>query len=275
MIAEKKPPNGRGSGGEASGKDARRAPRHNRPDGQKRAARLLARQDPGQAHISDRNRGQALSGDSVSGFERPDQSLRLEARQRADDGVGVGRRPRFSRDLHDNASRVPLSHRQRAAAEKWTWAKMRLSRRSRYSISASEARPFRYPFDDRTLDLACEFVPRYSLRAYDAVQPAACPFLLRLSARDDLTFVSADRQVESLGVQQQRLLLPRGRAAARKTRGAARHCRQWGEWTFGMADVQDGHNTRMKLQESRLARRTGFSSLRAAKPAASKSRRRS
>ena len=54
---------------------------------------------------------------------------------------------------------------------------------------------FRYPVDDQTLDLACDLVHRYALRAYDAVQLAACLFLLRLSARDDLTFVSADRRL--------------------------------------------------------------------------------
>ena len=54
---------------------------------------------------------------------------------------------------------------------------------------------FRYPVDDQTLDLACALVHRYALRAYDAVQLAACLFLLRLSARDDLTFISADRRL--------------------------------------------------------------------------------
>ena len=54
---------------------------------------------------------------------------------------------------------------------------------------------FRCPVDDQTLDLACDLVHRYALRAYDAVQLAACVFLLRLSARDDLTFVSADRRL--------------------------------------------------------------------------------
>ena len=54
---------------------------------------------------------------------------------------------------------------------------------------------FRYPVDDQTLDLACALVHRHALRAYDAVQLAACLFLLRLSARDDLTFVSADRRL--------------------------------------------------------------------------------
>ena len=37
---------------------------------------------------------------------------------------------------------------------------------------------FRYPVDDRTLDLACDMVHRYALRAYDAVQLAACLFPL-------------------------------------------------------------------------------------------------
>ena len=54
---------------------------------------------------------------------------------------------------------------------------------------------FRHAVDDQTLDLACALVHRYALRAYDAVQLAACLFLLRLSARDDLTFVSADRRL--------------------------------------------------------------------------------
>ena len=54
---------------------------------------------------------------------------------------------------------------------------------------------FRHAVDDQTLDLACSLVHRYALRAYDAVQLAACLFLLRLSARDDLTFVSADRNL--------------------------------------------------------------------------------
>ena len=54
---------------------------------------------------------------------------------------------------------------------------------------------FRYPVDDQTLDLACDLVHRHALRAYDAVQLAACLFILRLSARDDLTFVSADRHL--------------------------------------------------------------------------------
>ena len=54
---------------------------------------------------------------------------------------------------------------------------------------------FRYPLDDQTLDLACVLVHRYALRAYDAVQLAACLFLLRLRSRDDLTFVSADRHL--------------------------------------------------------------------------------
>ena len=53
----------------------------------------------------------------------------------------------------------------------------------------------RYPIDDQTLDLACDLVHRRALRAYDAVHLAACLFLLRLSARDDLTFVSADRHL--------------------------------------------------------------------------------
>ena len=54
---------------------------------------------------------------------------------------------------------------------------------------------FRYPLDDQTLDLACVLVSRHALRAYDAVQLAACLFLLRLRSRDDLTFVSADRRL--------------------------------------------------------------------------------
>ena len=54
---------------------------------------------------------------------------------------------------------------------------------------------FRYPVDDQTLDLACDLVHRHALRAYDAVQLAACLFLLRLSARDSLIFVSADRRL--------------------------------------------------------------------------------
>ena len=54
---------------------------------------------------------------------------------------------------------------------------------------------FRYPVDDQTLDLACVLVHRHALRAYDAVQLAACLFLLRLGARDDLTFVSSDRRL--------------------------------------------------------------------------------
>ena len=54
---------------------------------------------------------------------------------------------------------------------------------------------FRYPVDDQTLDFACDLVLRHALRAYDAVQLAACLFILRLSARDDLTFVSADRRL--------------------------------------------------------------------------------
>ena len=54
---------------------------------------------------------------------------------------------------------------------------------------------FRHAVDDQTLDLACALVHRYALRAYDAVQLAACLFLLRLSARDDLTFISADRRL--------------------------------------------------------------------------------
>ena len=54
---------------------------------------------------------------------------------------------------------------------------------------------FRYPVDDQTLDLACVLVHRHALRAYDAVQLAACLFLLRLRSRDDLTFVSADRNL--------------------------------------------------------------------------------
>ena len=54
---------------------------------------------------------------------------------------------------------------------------------------------FRHAVDDQTLDLACVLVHRYALRAYDAVHLAACLLLLRLSARDDLTFVSADRNL--------------------------------------------------------------------------------
>ena len=54
---------------------------------------------------------------------------------------------------------------------------------------------FRYPVDDQTLDLACDLVHRHALRAYDAVQLAACLFLLRLNTRDGLTFVSADRRL--------------------------------------------------------------------------------
>ena len=54
---------------------------------------------------------------------------------------------------------------------------------------------FRYPVDDQTLDLACILVSRHALRAYDAVHLAACLFLLRLRARDDLTFISADRRL--------------------------------------------------------------------------------
>ena len=54
---------------------------------------------------------------------------------------------------------------------------------------------FRHAVDDRTLDLACVLVHRHALRAYDAVQLAACLFLLRLGARDDLTFISADRRL--------------------------------------------------------------------------------
>ena len=54
---------------------------------------------------------------------------------------------------------------------------------------------FRHAVDDRTLDLACALVARHSLRAYDAVQLAACLILLRLGARDDLTFISADRRL--------------------------------------------------------------------------------
>ena len=52
-----------------------------------------------------------------------------------------------------------------------------------------------YPVDSRMLDLACDMVHRHALRAYDAVHLAACLFLLRLYARDDLTFVSADRHL--------------------------------------------------------------------------------
>ena len=54
---------------------------------------------------------------------------------------------------------------------------------------------FVYPVDDRMLELACVMVRRHALRAYDAVHLAACLFLLRLYARDDLTFVSADRRL--------------------------------------------------------------------------------
>ena len=54
---------------------------------------------------------------------------------------------------------------------------------------------FLHAVDDRTLGLACVLVSRHALRAYDAVQLAACLFLLSLSARDDLTFVSADRRL--------------------------------------------------------------------------------
>ena len=54
---------------------------------------------------------------------------------------------------------------------------------------------FRHAVDDQTLDLACDLVHRYALRAYDAVQLAACLFLLRLYAQDSLTFVCADRRL--------------------------------------------------------------------------------
>ena len=54
---------------------------------------------------------------------------------------------------------------------------------------------FRCPVDDQTLDLASELVSRHSLRAYDAVQLAACMVLLTLGVRDSLTFVSADRRL--------------------------------------------------------------------------------
>ena len=54
---------------------------------------------------------------------------------------------------------------------------------------------FLHAVDDRTLNLACVLVHRHALRAYDAVHLAACLLLLRLSARDDLTFVSADRRL--------------------------------------------------------------------------------
>ena len=54
---------------------------------------------------------------------------------------------------------------------------------------------FLYPIDARMLELACDLVHRYALRAYDAVHLAACLFILRLYARDDLTFVSADRRL--------------------------------------------------------------------------------
>ena len=53
----------------------------------------------------------------------------------------------------------------------------------------------RLPVDDWTLNLASDLAFRHPLRAYDAVQLAACLVLLRLSARDDLTFVSADRRL--------------------------------------------------------------------------------
>ena len=54
---------------------------------------------------------------------------------------------------------------------------------------------FLHAVDDQTLDLACVLVSRHALRAYDAVHLAACLFLLRLSARDDLTFISSDRRL--------------------------------------------------------------------------------
>ena len=54
---------------------------------------------------------------------------------------------------------------------------------------------FRHAVDDQTLDLACALVHRHALRAYDAVQLAACLFILRLRSRETLTFVSADRNL--------------------------------------------------------------------------------
>ena len=54
---------------------------------------------------------------------------------------------------------------------------------------------FLHAVDNRTLDFACVLVHRHSLRAYDAVHLAACLILLRLGARDGLTFVSADRRL--------------------------------------------------------------------------------
>ena len=54
---------------------------------------------------------------------------------------------------------------------------------------------FLYPVDNRILDLACVLVHRRSLRAYDAVQLAACLLLRRLSTRETITFISADRNL--------------------------------------------------------------------------------
>ena len=52
----------------------------------------------------------------------------------------------------------------------------------------------RRPVDDRTLNLASDLAFRHPLRAYDAVQLAACLFLSGES-RDPLTFVCADSRL--------------------------------------------------------------------------------
>ena len=52
----------------------------------------------------------------------------------------------------------------------------------------------RRPVDDRTLNLASALAARHPLRAYDAVQLAAC-LLLSDETRMDLTFVCADRRL--------------------------------------------------------------------------------
>ena len=52
----------------------------------------------------------------------------------------------------------------------------------------------RRPVDDRTLSLASDLAFRRPLRAYDAVQLAAC-LILSGESRDPLTFVCADRRL--------------------------------------------------------------------------------
>ena len=52
----------------------------------------------------------------------------------------------------------------------------------------------RYPVDDQTLDLASDMVAQHGLRAYDAVQLAAC-LVLETRSDESPTFVCSDRRL--------------------------------------------------------------------------------